>query len=53
MDFEPKFDFLKIHKKLNVGPLCIIDLVYGRHDQEIQRFIHFLRQTDFFGKTNG
>jgi hypothetical protein len=31
-----------------MGPLCITDLEYGSHDQEIQNFGEFLPQIVYF-----
>jgi hypothetical protein len=31
-----------------MGPLCITDLQYGDHDQEIRSFSQFLHRTDDF-----
>jgi hypothetical protein len=45
MDFEQKFDIFKTCKKSNTKPLCISDLEYGGHDQEIWSFRQFLPQT--------
>jgi hypothetical protein len=42
MDFEQNFDFFKNHKNSYVGPLCITDLEYGGHAQEIRSFSQFL-----------
>jgi hypothetical protein len=36
-----------------MGPLCITNLEYGGHDQEIQIFVSFYLQTDNFGKIVG
>jgi hypothetical protein len=41
----------KIHKNMCNGPLCITDLEYGLHGQEIHSFGQFLSQTSVFGKT--
>jgi hypothetical protein len=35
-------NFLKTHKNLCTGPLCITDSIYGGQDQEIWSFSQFL-----------
>jgi hypothetical protein len=39
LDFEPKFENFKTHKNLYTRPLCITDLGYGLHGQEISTFV--------------
>jgi hypothetical protein len=42
MDFEGKFEIFKTHKNSYMRSLCITDLEYGGHGQEIQNFGQFL-----------
>jgi hypothetical protein len=48
MSFEWKVDFFKTHENSYTGPLCINDLEYGGHGQEIRIFCQFLPQTGDF-----
>jgi hypothetical protein len=48
MDFKRKFEFFKTYKNSYTGPICITDLQYGGHGQEIQSFSQFLPQTGDF-----
>jgi hypothetical protein len=47
------FKFFKSHKNLYTRSLCITDLEYGGHGQEMWSFDQFLLQTGVFGKTEG
>jgi hypothetical protein len=38
MNFERKFEYFITHKNSYMGPLCITDLKYVGHGQEIQNF---------------
>jgi hypothetical protein len=40
--------FFKTHKNSYTWPLCITDLEYGGHDQEIRSFGYFMAQTGDF-----
>jgi hypothetical protein len=42
MNFEQKFEKIKIFKYSYTGPLCIVDPEYGDHVQQIWSFAHFL-----------
>jgi hypothetical protein len=45
MDFEQKCEILKTRKNACTGPLCVTNLEYGGHDEEIQSFGQCLPQT--------
>jgi hypothetical protein len=49
-DLIEHLNFLKTHKNSNTISLCITDLEYGGHDQEIRSFGLFLPQIDNFQK---
>jgi hypothetical protein len=48
MDFERIFDLKKTRKNSYMIPLCITNLKYGGHGQEIWSFSLFLSQTGDF-----
>jgi HSP90 family molecular chaperone len=43
-------NFFKTYKNLYTRPMCIIDMKYEGHRQEIQSFGQFLPQTSVYGK---
>jgi hypothetical protein len=50
IDFERKIKKLKTCENSYTGPLCIIDLKYDGHNEEIRSFGQFLLQTSDFSE---